>query len=277
MKDALQPLSKDKLFTLITGGSLGIGRALAFECAGKGMNLILVALPGPELAETATKIGERYPVSILTLGIDLTEDDAPEKVYSFIKDQGVKINILINNAGFGTNGLFENSSLDLDFRMIQLNNMAMIGLIHYFIPELKKSSPSHILNMSSMEATLPLPYKSVYTGTKNFIYAYSLALNEELRPDHIRVSVLCPGPVITNEEGLRRYKAQGVKARLIIMMPDQVAKKAISAMLKGKTIIIPGFTPWLITKVINFLPELLKMRILERIFRVYKYIPTVKI
>lgn len=260
--------------TLITGASLGIGRAMAFECARRGFNLFLVALPGPDLENTASEINKAFPVKIITYEIDLTLENAPEKVFRFALDNKIRVNILINNAGFGINGLFERSPLQTDYRMILLNNLAMVGLTHYFIPELRKCGNAHIMNMSSMEATLPLPYKAVYTGTKNFIYSFSLAIYEELKRDHIRVSILCPGPVITNEEGLRRYYAQGWKARLIINMPERIARIAIPAMLKGRTIIIPGFMPWLLTKILNFVPELLKMRILERIFRVYKDIPT---
>ena len=265
-----------EMYTLITGASLGIGRALAFECARRGMNLLLVALPGPDMLKTVEDIRTKYPVNIKTFEIDLTEENAPEKVFRFVIDNNIHVNILINNAGFGTNGLFENSSLLLNNTMIRLNNLALVGLTYHFIPEIRKYADAHIMNMSSMEATLPLPYKAVYTGTKNFIYSFSLALYEELRPDKIKVSILCPGPVITNEEGLRRYYAQGWKAKLIIKMPEDIARIAIPAMLKGKTIIIPGFLPWLITKILNFIPELLKMRILERIFRVYKDIPTPK-
>ena len=261
-------------FTLITGSSLGIGRAFAFECAKKGLNLFLIALPGPELKNTAREINESYPVKIITFEIDLTSENAPREVYNFAVENNLNINVLINNAGFGINGLFEKSSLSLNYRMILLNNLAMIGIIHFFIPLLKKNKESHILNVSSMEANLPLPYKSVYTGTKNFIYAYSLALYEELKPDNVKVSIVCPGPVVTNEEGLRRARAQGWKAKLMIKMPEEIARITIPAMLKGKTIIIPGFLPWLLTKILNFIPELLKMRILERIFRVYKEIPT---
>ena len=263
-------------YTLITGASLGIGRALAFECARRGMNLLLVALPGPDMSKTVEDLKKEFPVKISFFEIDLTEEDAPERVLQYATGNDIRVNILINNAGFGTNGMFERSSLEINNRMMKLNNLAMMGLTHHFIPEVRKNGDAHIMNVSSMEATLPLPYKAVYTGTKNFIYSFSLALYEELKREDIRVSILCPGPVITNEEGLRRYYAQGWKAKLIIKMPEEIARVAIPAMLRGKTIIIPGFLPWLFTKILNFIPELLKMRILERIFRVYKEIPTPK-
>ena len=122
----------------------------------------------------------------------------------------------------------------------------------------------------------PITICGVYLIVAKDFGAGVVFLYEELKREDIRVSILCPGPVITNEEGLRRYYAQGWKAKLIIKMPEEIARVAIPAMLRGKAIIIPGFLPWLFTKILNFIPELLKMRILERIFRVYKEIPTPK-
>ena len=116
----------------------------------------------------------------------------------------------------------------------------MAGLCYYFLPELKKHLMAYIMNMSSMEAILPLPYKAVYAGTKNFVYAFSLALCEELRRSGLTVSVVCPGPVLTNPDGLQRIEAHGRRARLLLSMPEDVARVAISKMLKGKQVIIPG-------------------------------------
>jgi hypothetical protein len=264
---------KGDIYTLVTGASQGIGRAISMECARRGMNLFLVALPNPLLEAVSTEIREKYKVRVCSLGIDLTQEDSAASVFEFARKNKIRINILVNNAGFGIGGLFANSPLNLDYRMIKLNNMAMIGLIHHFLPVLKSFDRSYIMNISSMEAKLPSPYKTVYTGTKNFIYAYSIALNEELRSDRVNVSVVCPGPVITNEDGYQRFIAQGAKAKLIMKTPEEVASIAVRGMLKSKTVIIPGFMPWLIMKLTNFIPELLKIRMLEKLFRVYKNMP----
>ena len=121
-----------------------------------------------------------------------------------------------------------------------------------------------------MEATLPLPYKAVYTGTKNFIFAFSLALNEEVRRFGVKITILCPGPVLTNEGGLERIKSQGAKAKLILMMPDQVAKIAVKNMLRGMLISNPGKMNWWITKLAKVIPSRLKMTLLEKMFSTYK-------
>lgn len=260
----------NKTYTLITGASLGIGKSLSYECARRGMNLILVALPGNELLILAETIKTRYGVDAIAYPVDLTEDDAPEGVWRWCSDNGYAINILINNAGIGAGGLFENINYGQYLRMLKLNNQALVGMTYYFIPELKKHANSFILNTSSMEGIIPLPYKSVYTGTKNFIYTFSLALREELKPSRIHVSVLCPGPVVTNKEGLMRLRAHGGRGKLIAMMPNQVAKIAIRKMLKGKGIIVPGRINLTLTKLIKLVPILPRMRMLEHMFRVYK-------
>ncbi len=263
--------SGGKNYVLITGASQGIGRAMAQECAQRGLNLLLVALDEPALYSLSEEIRGQYGVLTDSLGIDLTEEDAPERVYAWSKQQNYRVNALINNAGFGRGGLFEKIDLREYNNMMRLNNQALVGLTYHFLPDLQQLPWARIMNMSSMEATLPLPYKSVYTGTKNFIYTFSLALREELKTTNIRVSAVCPGPTLTNEDGLKRIKAQGKRAQLLLMMPEQVAPIAIEGMLRGQAVIIPGYFNKTIMRLMSLVPTPLKMSILERIFRRYKY------
>ena len=261
-------------FTLITGASQGIGKAMAKECAKRGFNLILVALDTNELEETANEIQSTYSVKVRYLGIDLTANDAPRMVYDWCKKQDLRIDKLINNAGIGNSGLFEENPLKDYLAIMNLNNRAMVELTYHFFKDLKAIGKGHILNVSSMEATLPLPYKAVYTGTKNFIYAFSLAIREELKGTGISVTVLCPASVITNEGGHQRIKAHGSKGKLVFKMmvtyPHIVAYKAINGMLKGRQVIVPNPAPWIIVKFMKIMPTAIKMKILERIFRVYR-------
>ena len=257
-------------YTLITGASLGIGRALAYECARRNMNLVLVALPGKELENLTESLNKNYPIHAISYAIDLIEDDAPKKLFEWCQNNNFNINILINNAGMGAGGLFEHINHEHYVKMIKLNNLALISITYHFLPEMKKNKEAYILNISSMEAMLPTPYKSVYTGTKNFVFSFSLALREELRSSKIKVSVLCPGPVLTNREGLLRIRAHGYRAKLIIMMPKKVASIAINKMLKGKGIIVPGYFNLTLTRISKLVPIFTRMKILESMFRVYK-------
>jgi short-subunit dehydrogenase len=259
-----------KYHALITGSSSGIGRAIAFECAKRKMNLVLVALETDQLAETSKSIRDRFDVDVHFLAIDLTKEAAPDMIYAFCVKRHLSINFLVNNAGLGDGGLFENIPLNRYRTIMDLNNRAMVNLTYRFLPDLKKNAPAAILNTSSIEATLPLPYKTVYTATKNFIYALSLALNEELKGSGVHVTVLCPGPVPTNAENLKRYHAHGWRAKLIAKLPDEVASTAIRGTLKSRRVIVPGRINRLIVLVMHFMPLGWKMSILERLFRVYK-------
>lgn len=249
---------------------MGIGRAYAFECASRGMNLLLVALQEPQLDDTKEEVSAKYPVDVIAYGINLTEPAAAKDLFDYCLQKNIKVNMLINNVGMGVGGRFENISLDIYLHMLNLNNQVMTMLTYYFLPMLKQAPLGYILNMSSMEATLPLPYKSVYTGTKNYIYAFSLALREELADGNVNVSVVCPGPVLTNPDGLKRIESHGKRAKLIMLMPEEVAKIGIDNLLKGKGVIVPGKVSWTIVKLMKICPTSWKMKMLERVFRVYR-------
>lgn len=263
-------METSSLYTLITGASHGIGKAFCQEFAKRGHNLFIVALPDKWLESAKSELTEAYGVQIISMGIDLTQDKAAHSIYNFALENKIKINVLVNNAGMGSGGLFVNSNNELNAHIMRLNNQTMVELTHIFLPSLIEQAPSYIVNMSSMEATLPLPYKSVYTATKNFIYSFSLALSEELKPHLVKVSIVCPGAVLTNEDGLKRIESMGWRARLLLKMPEEVASIAVKQMHKGKRVIIPGIIPLLIIRIMHFLPLSLKMKILEKVFRNYK-------
>lgn len=257
-------------YALITGASLGIGREIAKELSRRGYNTLLVALDTPELIEVKRYIQENFATKVDSFAADLTNSSSSQSIYNWCQENNYNVTILINNAGFGEGGYFEKISLDQYCKMIDLNNKAYVSLIHMFLPDMKKHGNCHIMNTSSMEATLPLPYKAVYTGTKNFIYSFSLALNEEVRRFGVKITILCPGPVLTNEGGLKRLNAQGAKAKLLLMMPDQVAIVAVKNMLHGMLVSNPGKMNWWLTKIAKFIPTRIKMRILEKIFSAYR-------
>lgn len=257
-------------YALITGASLGIGRAVSRELARRNIHVLLVALDTPELVDAKRYIEDNFSVNVDTLGIDLNSSGSGEAVYSWCQKKGYKVRYLINNAGLGEGGYFENVPLERYHVMMDLNNKAYVSLIHAFLPDMKKTGNGHIMNTSSMEAIFPLPYKAVYTGTKNFVYSFSMALSQEVKRFGVKISILCPGPVVTNEAGLERLRAQGKKAQMMVLMPEDVARVAVPRMLKGKLEIYPGKLNWILANLFGWVPISIKIRILERIFRVYK-------
>lgn len=257
-------------FTLITGACKGIGKALAYECASRKMNVLLVSNDRDCVQDVCDDIRKSKGVSCHCLAIDLMEEGAPEKVLQWVRQNGLSVNILINNVGIGKGGTFPGMPLSDVRHMMTLNNRVTVEMTYHFISELEKNKPAYILSVSSLEARLPLPYKAVYTGTKNFIYAFSLAIAQELKFSNIKVSVLCPGPVLTNADGLSRLKAHGRRSRLLMMYPDEVARIAVRAMLKGRQVIVPGKLNAFCFKLGAWLPVGIKMNLLEKLFRVYK-------
>jgi uncharacterized protein len=257
-------------YTLITGACKGIGKALAYECASRKMNVLLISNDSDCLQAVCDDIRTQKSVASHCLSIDLMEEGAPEQVYQWAIRNNFSVDILINNVGIGKGGTFGSMQLKDIQHMLMLNNKVMVEMTYHFLPELLKHDEAYILSLSSLEARLPLPYKAIYTGTKNFVYAFSLAIAQELKFSNVKVSVLCPGPVLTNPEGLSRINAHGPRSKLLMMYPDDVASIAIKNMLRGRQVIVPGFLNTIFFKLGSILPVGLKMNILEKLFRVYK-------
>lgn len=234
------------------------------------MNVLLVSNDRDCLQGVCDDIRQKTGVDCHCLPIDLMEEGGAGKVHQWAVKNDYSVNMLINNVGIGKGGTFASMTLKDIQHMMLLNNRVMVEMTYHFLPELQKHPEAYILSLSSLEARLPLPYKAIYTGTKNFVYAFSLAIAQELKSSNIKVSVLCPGPVLTNPEGLSRINAHGRRSKLLMMYPEQVAGIAMRAMLRGRQVIVPGFLNSVFFKLGSILPVGMKMNILERLFRVYK-------
>lgn len=243
------------------------------ECANRGIPLLLVALPDDHLYDTARTIRRQTGVSVHTLGLDLSSAGAAVQVADWVEGEDFPLRYLINNVGFGRSGLFTSVDIDEYASMLQLNNQLLVELTYRLLPRLQSCRQSAIMNVSSMEASLPIPYKAVYTATKHFVYAFSLALREEQAGRWPSISVLCPGPILTNEDGLKRIEAQGARSRLLLKMPADIAPMAVDGMLRGKGVIVPGRLTRLVFNLGRIFPTASKMRILEKVFRSYRQGP----
>lgn len=139
-----------------------------------------------------------YPkIDVKVYPADLTENDVPEKLYNWCLKEGIKVNMLINNAGAGLYGKFPSLSLEDQLNLIKLNQSASVSLIYNFIPMLK-AEDGYIMNVASTACYQPIPFMSVYAATQSFLHSFTLALREELKPFNISVSCLCPGPTATD-------------------------------------------------------------------------------
>ena len=251
-------------YTLITGASDGFGKYLALECAARNMNLILVALPGPELYYLTDFIKRNYQVDAIAIEKDLTCEENCKAVYELVNEMKLPVNMLINNAGLGGTMLFSEGSFSFYQKQIKLNIVATTLFIHLFLDMLKANGPSYILNVGSLSSYFYLNKKQVYGATKSFIYSFSKSLRRELKNDGISVSVICPGSMNTNISVTCLLKTSSLISRLAIMNPEDVAPIAIKGLLNQKEVIIPGRMNKIFLFVNKLLPDSIKNMILSR-------------
>ena len=247
-----------KPYTIITGASEGLGKSFAIECAGRQMNLILVSLPNSGLTELSNFIRRNFKVSVIAIEKDLSVSSACYDLFLEIERLKLPINILVNNAGMGNTGLFDEGSPEFYEKQIRLNVLATTVITHLFIKNLKDETPAYILNVGSLASFFYLPKKQVYGGTKSYIYYFSKSLKKELKNKGVSVSVLCPGGINTNLSVTLINKNSPWATRITIMNPEEVAVIAINGLLKGKEVIIPGRLCKLFLLLDKVLPSVLK-------------------
>ncbi|MEP6713606.1 MAG: SDR family NAD(P)-dependent oxidoreductase [Ferruginibacter sp.] len=254
---------KPETYTLITGASTGFGKALALNCAERKHNVILVSLPCKELNFLAGFIRKNYEVKAVCFEEDLSNENNCIKLYNEIKAAGLSINILINNAGLGGTNYFEDKELSFYRKQLQINVMAPTVITYLFLDELKRNSPSYILNVSSLAGFFCMPKKQVYGGSKSYLLSFSGSLGYELKKHNISVSVVCPGAMNTTAQ----ITYQNMQARHLlkwsVMNPEDVAGIAIDKMLQQKKIIIPGFWNGMMKRLDSVLPQKLKQLLIE--------------
>lgn len=231
------------------------------------MNILLVALPGNELNELATLIRDKFKVRCEILGIDLSKQEATKEVYDWVKNNKYNVNILINNVGLGSKGAFEKTSPEFYDTQIQLNVTTTCILTRLFIDDLKSNAPSYILNTGSLGGFFSMPYKSVYAASKAFVYTFSLSLAIELKDAGINVSVLCPGGTDTNANVKASNADLKGLAKKSILQPEEVAKEAVTQMLKGRVRIIPGSINKASYYVGRIIPGFIKNHLVRRAFK----------
>jgi short-subunit dehydrogenase len=258
--------SNKETYTLITGASNGLGKEFAYEFAKRGHNLILVSLPDEDLDEYSKDLEHRYSIKAYCYETDLTKESSPAELTSWVKDN-FSVNILVNNAGVGGSKLFEVSSVEYLDRIIMLNIRALTLITRIMLSELKKHNPSYILNVASIAAFSPIPFKTVYPASKAFVYSFSRSLHEELKGSQVRISVISPGPIMTNSDTIKRINKMGFYGRFGLLSANRVAQISISSMFKGKKVIIPGILNKLNFFLIRAVPLRIRLYLLSRLIR----------
>lgn len=253
-----------KYFSLITGASEGFGRALAIECAIRGMNVILVALPGSKLQELEAYIRDNYSVGVLCFEKDLSKEMQCYELHTEIERQAIQVNMLINNVGIGATSWFKDTAPEFFEKQIRLNISATTLLTRLFLDQLLACKKSFILNVGSLSSYFYLPKKSVYGSTKSYIYYFSKCLCKELKASGVQVSVVCPGGMNTNAAVTFQNRCSTWFARNAAMNPDDVAKIALDGLLSGKEVVIPGTMNRFFKLIDYFLPGKVKSYLTNR-------------
>lgn len=225
---------------LVTGASSGIGEAFARQLAADGSDLVLVARRGEVLEELAAELSE-HDVEVEVLTADLTDEAELGKVIQRVADEARPVELLINNAGFGTAGRFHEADADEQDRMIRLNISAVVALTHTAIPVMTARGRGGILNVASMGALTPVPMMAVYGATKSFVLSFSEALHEELRGKGIHVTCLNPGLTSTEfQEVADLEQAEHRLPGLLWQTPEPVAKAGLDAVARNRAVVAPG-------------------------------------
>ncbi|WP_160112599.1 SDR family NAD(P)-dependent oxidoreductase [Salicibibacter kimchii] len=228
---------------LITGASNGIGREYSYYLAEKGYNMILVSRSKSKLDELAADLQERYIVDATVIVQDLSEEWAATHVYEKVTEKNLTVDMLINNAGFGTTGNFLGSSETDTHKQVMLNVNAVVNMTQKFLPDMENRGSGAIINIASTSSFLPIPYMSVYAATKAFVLSFSESLHKEYRGKGIRFLAVCPGTTETDffDSAPDTITAGGMRTT------RQVVHTSYKALNKGKNYVVDGKLNYLIS------------------------------
>jgi short-subunit dehydrogenase len=226
-------------FALITGASRGLGMAFARALAERHCNLVLVARSAEPLHALANELRRSTPASVIVIKADLSFPGAGHVLAEQLSNDEIPIDLLVNNAGFGLRGEFRGLSIRRQLEMLRLNNEAIVELTYSLLPRMLERQQKGIINISSTAGFQPIPFASVYSATKAFLTAFSLALEQELHSAGVAVVTVCPGRLHKNGNDGSNHRTQG-KWFGIYQSPDEVVEDALQVLAKGGGLTVPG-------------------------------------
>jgi hypothetical protein len=242
-------------WAIVTGASSGIGLELATQLATAGFNLIINARNQERLLKVAQQL-KSHNIEVKPVVADLSDKEGVEKIIQAA--QGLKVGLLINNAGYGNSGLFVDASLDSEINLLRVNCEAGLVLTHFFAQQFKQQGKGGIIFLSSLVAFQGVPYAANYAASKAYIQSFAEALAVELKPFGVDVLAVAPGPVDTGF---------GQRANMIMdnaMMPEQLGVPILTALGK-QTNIVPGLLSKVLTYALRTAPRFMKVKIMEKV------------
>ncbi len=242
-------MSENKI-ALITGASTGIGKAFSHVFAREGYDVVLVARSENKLLDLKNILEEKYKIVASVVVQDLTETNASQNIF----DQFSKIDVLINNAGFGEFGSFVKTSWDKESKMIDLNVKALTYLSDLYVRKMVEAGSGKVLNVASTAAFMPGPGMAVYFATKAYVLSFSEALSEELRGTGVEVMTLCPGATRSDFQKNASLEGAGF-VQGDIPSSREVAEYGYKALMKNKIVAVHGFRNWFMTQLPRVFPR----------------------
>ncbi len=251
MAEVAVPAAKS---ALVTGASSGIGVGLARAFARDGYDLVLVARSVAKMETLAEELRKTHGGRVEVIGADLGTARGAERLHAEVKNRGIALAALANNAGRGVFGLFKDTGLSGELTMLQLNMMSLVTLTKLFLPDIIAARGA-IMNTASTAAFQPGPYMAVYFATKAFVLSFSEALAAELEDQGVTVTAFCPGPTATGFLDNAAMGDSGFVKGKRLPTADSVAEAGYAAMKRGRRVFVPGAMNWARVEAVRFTPR----------------------
>lgn len=250
--------------SLITGASSGIGEVFARRLAARGRNVLLVARSEEKLITLCNELGRSNSIRAQHVALDLSLPESPARLFEETEKRGLSIDLLVNNAGFGSFGDFSKADRARELNMIDLNVKALVELTYRFLQPMRERKQGAIINVASTAAFQAVPYMATYAATKAFVLSFSEALWEENRPFGLHVMALCPGVTETNFFEAARGQKPPARAS---QTPEEVVETALRGLARGKSHVISGWINRAMTESERLVPRSLVTRMAGRMMR----------
>jgi uncharacterized protein len=250
--------------TLITGASSGIGAAFARKLAKRGRNVLLVARSEDKLIALCNELGRLSGARAQYVVCDLTGPDAAARLLAETQKRELVIDMLVNNAGFGSMGDFTRLDLATELEMIDLNVKSLVDLTYKFLLPMRERRHGTIINVSSTAGFQAVPFMATYAATKAFVLSFSEALAEENGRHGIRVLALCPGVTDTNFFEASKIDQPPMRT---VQTAEEVVDAALRGLARGKTTVISGWTNWITVEAERFVPRSVVTKVAAKALR----------
>ncbi|KAF3887673.1 MULTISPECIES: SDR family NAD(P)-dependent oxidoreductase [Nostocales] len=244
--------NNQKQTALITGASSGIGYEFAKLFAQEGYNLVLIARSDEKLSQIAQDLQQKHSIAVKVITKDLSEPTSPDQIFQELQQENITVDILVNNAGFATYGLFNETDLDSELQMMQVNVVSLTHLTKLFLKDMVKQGYGKVLNVASTAAFQPGPLMAVYFATKAYVLSFSEAIANELEGTGVTVTALCPGPTASGFQKRAVMEDSKIVNGQKIMDSETVAKIGYAALMEGKTVVVTGIKNKILAASVRF-------------------------